>query len=93
MLDDPKIKRQDIAAKFQKTIGTGYADLAIKIADKIGISKIGLTGGVAYNQMFSKTVKERVIQKGYNFLEHNLIAPGDAGISTGQLVGALFKHQ
>jgi hydrogenase maturation protein HypF len=93
MLDDPKIKRQDIAAKFQKTIGTAYADLAIKIADKIEVSKIGLTGGVAYNQMFSKTVKERVIQKGYIFLEHNLIAPGDAGISTGQLIGALFKHQ
>ena len=93
MLENPKIKREDIAAKFQKAIGTAYADLAINIADKEGISKIGLTGGVAYNQMFSKTVKERVIQKGYAFLEHNLIAPGDAGISTGQLIGALFKHQ
>ena len=93
LLDDPKNKKQDIAAKFQKGIGTAYADLAIKIADKVGISKIGLTGGVAYNQMFSKTVKERIIQNGYIFLEHNLIAPGDAGISTGQLIGALFKHQ
>ena len=93
MLENPKIKRQDVAARFQKAMGTAYADLAIKIADKVGISKIGLTGGVAYNQMFSKTVKERIIQEGYNFLEHNLIAPGDAGISTGQLIGALFKHQ
>jgi hydrogenase maturation protein HypF len=93
ILDNPKIKKIDIAAKFQKEIGTAYADLAIKIADKFGISKIGLTGGVAYNQMFSKAVKERVIQKDYIFLEHNLIAPGDAGISTGQLIGALFKHQ
>ncbi len=93
LLDDPKNKKQDIAAKFQKEIGTAYADLAIKIAEKAGLSKIGLTGGVAYNQMFSKAVKERVIQKGFIFLEHNLIAPGDAGISTGQLIGALFKHQ
>jgi len=93
ILDNPKIKKEDIAAKFQKEIGTAYADLAIKIADKVGVSKIGLTGGVAYNQMFSKAVKERVIQKEYIFLEHNLIAPGDAGISTGQLIGALFKHQ
>ncbi|MHA1255439.1 MAG: carbamoyltransferase HypF [Promethearchaeota archaeon] len=92
MLDNPKVKKKDIAAKFQKEIGTAYADLAIKIADKVGVSKIGLTGGVAYNQMFSKTIKERVIQKEYIFLEHNLIAPGDAGISTGQLIGALFKH-
>jgi len=93
LLENPKIKRQDIAAKFQKEIGITYADIATKIADKVGISKIGLTGGVAYNQMFSKTVKENVIEKGYIFLEHNLIAPGDAGISMGQLIGALFKHQ
>jgi len=93
LLENPKIKRQDIAAKFQKEIGITYADIATKIADKVGISKIGLTGGVAYNQMFSKTVKEKVIEKGYIFLEHNLIGPGDPGISTGQLIGALFKHQ
>ena len=93
MLENPKIKKQDIAARFQKAMGTAYADLAIKIADKVGISKIGLTGGVAYNQMFSKTIRESVIQNGYIYLEHNLVAPGDAGISTGQLIGALFKHQ
>ena len=93
MLENPKIKRQDVAARFQKAMGTAYADLAIKIADKVGISKIGLTGGVAYNQMFSKTIRESVIQNGYIYLEHNLVAPGDAGISSGQLIGALFKHQ
>ena len=26
------------------------------------------------------------------FLEHDKIPPGDAGISTGQLIGGLFKH-
>jgi len=26
------------------------------------------------------------------FLEHNKIPPGDAGISTGQLIGGLFKY-
>ena len=58
-----------------------------------GIDKIGLTGGVAYNYSFSKTIKDDVSSEGFEFLEHNLVAPGDAGISTGQLIGGLFQFQ
>ncbi len=57
-----------------------------------GINKIGLNGGVAYNYSFSKTIKENVIEEGFEFLEHDLIPHGDVGISTGQLIGGLFKH-
>jgi len=92
LLKDPKNTRKDIAAKFQKELGYSFAYIAIEIARKHGIRKIGLTGGVAYNYSFSKVIKEAVIQSGLEFLEHNLIAPGDAGISTGQLIGGLFRY-
>jgi hydrogenase maturation protein HypF len=65
--------------------------VAIKNAKKYKINKIGLTGGVAYNYLFSKTIKERVKREGFIFLEHDRIPPGDAGVSIGQLIGALFK--
>jgi len=91
LLKDSKNKRQDIAAKFQQELGKSFALVAIEIAKKHGIHKIGLTGGVAYNYSFSKAVKEAVIQSGLEFLEHNLIPPGDAGISIGQLLGGLFS--
>jgi hydrogenase maturation protein HypF len=92
LLKDPKNKRQDIAAKFQIEIGKIFASIAIKIAEENGINKIGLSGGVAYNYSFSRTIKHEITQAGYKFLEHNLIAPGDAGISIGQLIGGLFQH-
>lgn len=92
LLKDSKNKKQDIAAKFQKELASNFAQVAIKIAKKHGIHKIGLTGGVAYNSSFSKTVKEIVGQNELEFLEHNSIPPGDAGISIGQLIGGLFRY-
>ena len=92
LLREPKSTKADIASKFQLEISNSFADVAINIAAKNGVDKIGLSGGVAYNYTFSKSIKEKIIHSGFKFLEHNLIPPGDAGISTGQLVGGLFKY-
>ncbi|MFW9971352.1 MAG: carbamoyltransferase N-terminal domain-containing protein, partial [Candidatus Odinarchaeota archaeon] len=89
---DKKNQPKDIAAKFQIELAKSFADLAKEVAERKGINKIGLTGGVAYNYSFAKTVKENIELEGLIFLEHNLVAPGDAGISTGQLVGGLYQH-
>jgi hydrogenase maturation protein HypF len=90
--EDPKNMREDIAAKFQEEFGRTFADVAIKVAQENNISKVGLTGGVAYNYSFSKTIKNRILNAGLEFLEHDLIPPGDAGISIGQLIGGLFHY-
>ncbi|MFW9876587.1 MAG: carbamoyltransferase HypF [Candidatus Thorarchaeota archaeon] len=92
LLEKSKIKKEDIAAKFQIEFGKTFAKIAIKIAVENNIKKIGLSGGVALNYSFSKAIKEKIKQSGYIFLEHNSIPPGDAGISSGQLVGGLFNH-
>jgi len=87
-----KIRSEDIAAKFQKALGTSFAEIALLIAEDNNIKKIGLTGGVAYNYSFSHSIKEKINQEGLIFLEHNKVSPGDAGISTGQLIGGLYKY-
>ena len=92
LLENPKINRYDIAAKFHVVFADAFADIATIIADFNKIDKIGLTGGVAYNKLFSNTIKNSVLNNGLIFLEHDKIPPGDAGISTGQLIGGLFKH-
>jgi len=92
LLENGKFKNEDIAAKFQIEIGRSFADCAIKLAKQYNINKIGLTGGVAYNYSFSKSIKDQITQSGYQFLEHELIPPGDAGISSGQLIGGIFKN-
>ena len=92
LFKDKKNHPSDIAARFQIELALAFADVAKEIAELQGISKIGLTGGVAYNYSFAKTIKENIELEGFTFLEHNLVAPGDAGISTGQLIGGLFQH-
>jgi hydrogenase maturation protein HypF len=85
-------RKKDIASRFQIAIGDAFAEVAIKKAKALGIKKIGLSGGVAYNYSFSKTIKNMVLKSGLQFLEHSKIPPGDAGISTGQLIGGIFKY-
>jgi len=92
LLNNPNNNRHDIAAKFHKVFAEAFADIAILIADLNKINKVGLTGGVAYNRLFSSAIKKTVQKNGLIFLEHNKIPPGDAGISIGQLVGGLFRH-
>jgi hydrogenase maturation protein HypF len=92
LLESLKYKKMDIAAKFQVEMGQTFAEVALKIANEFKIDKIGLTGGVAYNYSFSKAIKDHVKNGGLTFLEHNYVAPGDAGISIGQLIGGLFKY-
>ncbi|MFX1480832.1 MAG: carbamoyltransferase HypF, partial [Promethearchaeota archaeon] len=91
LIEQNKFNNEDIAAKFQIELASTFAEIAMKIAENNNLNKIGLTGGVAYNYSFSRTIKERVVQSNLKFLEHNNIPPGDAGISTGQLIGGIFK--
>ncbi len=92
LLENPNVNRNDIAAKFHMVFAEAFADIAIIVANFNKIDKIGLTGGVAYNRLFSNAIKDTVLKNGLIFLEHDKIPPGDAGISTGQLIGGYFKH-
>ncbi|MFW9824078.1 MAG: carbamoyltransferase HypF, partial [Candidatus Thorarchaeota archaeon] len=92
LIEEGKYRNEDIASRFQIELAHTFTEIAIKIANDYDVNNIGLTGGVAYNYSFSKTIKEKVIQSGLKFIEHNIISPGDAGISTGQLIGGFFKY-
>jgi len=93
LLQNSNNRKEDIAAAFQVEFGKAFADTAVKMAESNGINKIGITGGVAYNYSFSNTIKNMITKEGFTFLEHDLVAPGDAGISTGQLIGGIFKYE
>lgn len=93
LLYQEKKNPEDIAAKFQIELGKVYARIAIEAARFHNIRKIGFTGGVAYNYSISQTIKTEVKEAGFIFLEHNTIPPGDAGISTGQLIGGIFQYR
>ncbi|MHA1746192.1 MAG: carbamoyltransferase HypF, partial [Promethearchaeota archaeon] len=62
-----------------------FARVAITHAHKAGIHKIGVSGGVAYNEIIMRVLRTEIEKSGFNFLQHERVPPGDAGISIGQL--------
>ncbi|TXT63282.1 MAG: putative carbamoyltransferase HypF [Promethearchaeota archaeon] len=93
LIQEKKNNKADIAAKFQEEIGNVFARVAIDKANKFGITKIGLSGGVAYNYSFSNAIKQKISEAGLKFLEHESIPPGDAGISSGQVIHGIFMYK
>jgi len=82
---------RDIAASAQYALTRKIAEVAIGLADEKGINRIGLSGGVAYNVAITLAIKEQVEAAGKQFLQHSLIPPGDAGVSTGQCIFGAIK--
>ncbi len=76
--------RRAYAYACHVSLGRALGQMALETSAATGIKKIGLTGGVALNQIISSEVKRFVRTKEREFLEHNRVPPGDAGISVGQ---------
>jgi len=83
-------KIKDLAASAQYTLAKGLAELAVLIAEEEGIDKIALSGGVAYNDAISRTIREIVTSHGFRFYRNKLVPPGDGGISFGQALIGFF---
>jgi len=82
---------EDIACAFQLALARGLAELAIRVAEQAGVSTVGFTGGVAYNDAITRELRERVEAAGLRFLRHTLVPNGDGGISLGQAVVAAVR--
>ncbi|MEM2091933.1 MAG: carbamoyltransferase HypF, partial [Candidatus Bathyarchaeia archaeon] len=79
-----KIPIRDLAFSVHNYLAEGLADLAMKIALENDIRVIGFTGGVAANQIITQRMREIIESNGLVFLTHELIPPGDGGLSFGQ---------
>ena len=88
---------QNIAASALYSIGKVFGTVSFHEAMKSDIHNIGLSGGVAYNDLVSKgyytTIQELTHINSFelNMLHHNRVPPGDAGISVGQAAIAISK--
>jgi len=88
-----KHRIEDLAASAQRAIAIGLADIAVNVAQKEGVKVVGFTGGVAYNEAITKTIRKHVEKNGLVFIQHSVIPPGDAGVSIGQAVVAACRLQ
>jgi hydrogenase maturation protein HypF len=78
----------DLAYSAEAYLARSLAELAVSEAERLDVKAIGFSGGVAYNEHMTKTIRQRVEETGIKFVVHKLIPPGDAGTSTGQTIVA-----
>lgn len=81
----------DVAATAQAALATGLAELAAEAARERGVSAVGFTGGVAFNDDISRRVRQVVESADLTFLDHEDVPPGDAGIAYGQALVATAR--
>ncbi|MFW6376643.1 MAG: carbamoyltransferase HypF [archaeon] len=82
----------DVAATVQNALARGLAEIAIEAARKKDLDAIGFSGGVAYNDAITRTVREAVEDANLEFLGHDRVPPGDGGIAYGQAVIAAVRQ-
>jgi len=78
----------DLACSAQSYLARGLAELAVLAAERLGLPTIGFSGGVAYNDHIALAIRDYVQERGFRFIMHNRVPPGDAGISFGQAIVA-----
>jgi len=81
------------ALAFQVAMGRQLARVAIDAAKQDSLDAVGFTGGVSYDEFIFTSIKEEVEAAGLRFVHHVNLPPGDGGISAGQALVALLKHQ
>ena len=79
-----KHSRRDLAYSTHAYIAKGLAALAIKQADENDVRTIGFSGGVACNEILTKAMRKQVEDAHLLFLVHEIVPPGDGGLSFGQ---------
>jgi hydrogenase maturation protein HypF len=87
-----KLPKQDLAYSAHAYIARGLAKLAAEKASENGVKTVGFTGGVAYNEILTLTIRKLIEVQGLRFLTHEAVPPGDGGLSFGQAVASAFSR-
>lgn len=86
-----KFSIPDLAYSAQNYLAKGLAQLAIQEASRLGVKAIGFSGGVAYNEYITLTIKRTVEENGFQFFVHELVPAGDGCVSFGQTIVAAMN--
>jgi hydrogenase maturation protein HypF len=79
------VSTRTIAAKFHNTL----AEMIVAVAQRVGESKVILTGGCFQNKYLTERAIQRLKQKGFAPHWHCQIPPNDGSIAVGQIVATL----
>ena len=83
----------DLAATAQDVLARGLADIAVESAIERNVGTVGFTGGVAYNDAITRTIRQRVRDAELEWLSHEQLPPGDGGVAVGQVTVATARRR
>ena len=87
-LSGGKYSQADLAFAVEESLAKGISEIAVSIARRNGFERIGLSGGVAYNDHITSSIAGAVKEAGFEFLSHRHVPCGDGCISLGQSIAA-----
>jgi hydrogenase maturation protein HypF len=87
-----KYTSADLAYSAHVYLAKGLATLAIDKAIEKGVKTVGFSGGVACNEILALIMRKVVEASGLKLLVHEVVPPGDGGLSFGQAVVAGFSE-
>jgi len=79
-----KQRAEDIAWSAVDCVVKGLVEIASKAAREYGLKKIGVSGGVSYNEAIVAMIERHAMEHGLSLLLHDSVPNGDMGISVGQ---------
>jgi hydrogenase maturation protein HypF len=83
----------DLAFSAQLYLAKGLAQMAVSEAKRLDVDVVGFSGGVAYNEHIAQTIRKVVEKNKLKFVVHELVPPGDGGISFGQAVATAWQME
>ncbi len=82
-LSEVRAPKKDVAKTAHAALGKAYIEVISGLKD-IGLP-VGFSGGVAYNEIITKVLREEAKRGGFEFCIHRSVPPGDGGTSFGQV--------
>ena len=82
-----------VAARFHNTVASFLLDTALRAREQTRLNTVALSGGCFANRYLSVRLSEKLIDRGFEVLQHHDVPCNDGGVALGQAVVAAARVQ
>jgi hydrogenase maturation protein HypF len=86
-----KLPASAISRRFHLGLVAVFAEVAHRLRQRTGVSRICLSGGSFNNLQIFERLQERLIEDGFQVFSHREVPAGDGGLSLGQALVAAHR--